>query len=310
MPSVESQRWALVTTAIDNNDMTLLDEAVSMTAADHLKPFYHSIRSAAIAKNSLPTLRYLIQRGVSVEHLRPPDLSSRTVSIPTLDFLIAHGWDIDWRGDDVPFLWFIVRDGDMVAWCLEHGASVTPVPKLPRGRDSVLERAAASASVATFELLRSKGAPLGQRTLHRAVETAAVGHTGSETPENDTEAQRESRAEHTKRMQMVHHLLNVVRLDVNAPDQPPGQRYGMHNAWGTPICYIPGMGMPERDARELTWLLLDRGADPTPALKIANEDGNTTFVGDVDAWKAQNSREDQNNRNDQNGRDDRSCCVQ
>ena len=54
---------------------------------------------------------------------------------------------------------------------------------------------------------------------------------------------------------------------------------------GTPICYIPDFEVPERDTRELTWLLLDRGVNPVPAIKIA-EITYPKFVEDVEAWKA------------------------
>jgi len=96
-------------------------------------------------------------------------------------------------------------------------------------------------------------------------------------------------------MAMVRHLLDVVGLDVNAPDQPVGSKI-LPMRLGTPICYIPGSAMLERDTRELTWLLLDRGADPTPALEIAKRD-YPKFAEDVKAWKAK-----------QGG--DCKCCVQ
>lgn len=72
-------------------------------------------------------------------------------------------------------------------------------------------------------------------------------------------------------MGMVRYLLDVVKLDVNAPDQPVGtQTLPMHN--GTPNVYIPGSAMLERGTRELTRLLLGRGADPALALEIARRD--------------------------------------
>lgn len=91
---------------------------------------------------------------------------------------------------------------------------------------------------------------------------------------------------------MVRHLLDVVGVDMNAPDQPVGSKI-LPMRLGTPICYIPGSAMLERDTRELTWLLLDQGADPTPALEIAKRD-YPKFAEDVKAWKAKHSK----------------CCVQ
>lgn len=80
---------------------------------------------------------------------------------------------------------------------------------------------------------------------------------------------------------MVRYLLDVVGLDVNAPDQPVGSAiWPMHN--GTPICYIPNSATLERYTRELTWLLLDRGADPANAVATATNMYDK-FVEDVKA---------------------------
>jgi hypothetical protein len=48
--------------------------------------------------------------------------------------------------------------------------------------------------------------------------------------------------------------------------------------------------MPEKDSRESTWLLLDRGIDSATALKLTKEERNTAFVADVEAWRVQNPR--------------------
>jgi hypothetical protein len=86
-------------------------------------------------------------------------------------------------------MWFMVSNTDMVAWCLEHGASVHPnnqewdrygVMMTARHCKSILESVGGWGNVATYELLRSKGAPLGQCTLHHAVEMAAVGNERTE----------------------------------------------------------------------------------------------------------------------------------
>ena len=90
-------------------------------------------------------------------------------------------------------------------------------------------------------------------------------------------------------MAMVRHLLDVVGLDVNAPDQPLGSEVLPRHS-GTPICYIPDSTMLVRDTRELTWLLLDRGADPTPALEIAKVE-YPKFAEDVEAWKGKQARD-------------------
>ncbi|KAF1959972.1 hypothetical protein CC80DRAFT_490008 [Byssothecium circinans] len=268
-----------------------------MTAPENLETFYDHVRLDATKNDATAILNSLVERGVSITPRWPRDAVH--ASKETLEFLLAQGWDINARPDSgnnrEPFMWHVVRDSDLVKWCLEHGASVHPRDQEPlcddvitesqRKCQQILEKVAAWGSVATFELLRSKGAPLGWRSLHRAVETATYGR-----PE-----QAGDDREHGERMAMVRHLLDVVGFDVNAPDQPVGSKVlPMHN--GTPICYIPASGMLERDTRELTWLLLDRGADPTPALEIAKR-FYPKFAEDVKAWKAQRGG-------------DSKCCVQ
>lgn len=122
-------------------------------------------------------------------------------------------------------------------------------------------------TVTTFELLRSKGAPLGWRPLHLAIKAAT--HASSSQEGN--------------RMATVLHLLDVVGIDVNALDQPTGSK-ALPTRLGTPICYIPGARVPNIDIKNLTWLLLDRGADPTPAFEWAKL-YHPEFVEDVKAWK-------------------------
>jgi hypothetical protein len=89
---------------------------------------------------------------------------------------------------------------------------------------------------------------------------------------------------YVQRVAMVFYLLDVVRLDVNANDQPPGRSELMQ--YGTPICYIPRSSTTDTDTRELTLLLLDRGADPTPALKAAELNNYPRFAQYIEEWTA------------------------
>lgn len=176
----------LLRKACEDDDTTLLDEAISMTTAGDLEDFYRVARLTATWDNAMAILNYLIKRGVSVV----PRWSSSVVgaSNETLEFLLAQGWDINARGDSSndkqPFMWLVATDFNMVKWCLEHGASVHPQGQEPfrdgvtKTKDrhecqQILEVVAACGSIATFDLLRSKGAPLGWRPLHVAVESAA-----------------------------------------------------------------------------------------------------------------------------------------
>lgn len=273
---------ALLRKACENDDTTLLDQAISMTAAGDLMDFYAVARSNAIRNNAMAILNDLIERGVRVAPRWPSDAMG--ASKETREFLLTQGWDINARGDSPhnkePFMWLVATDYDMVKWCLDHGASVHPQGQEPfrdgvtntkarRECQQILETVAPYGSITTFDLLRSKGAPLGWRPLHLAIETAT----------NSPPCDKNTDVEHVERMAMVHYLLDVVGLGVNSPDQPVGSKIlPMHN--GTPICYISDV-IRGRDNRELTWLLLDRGADPTDALRVARPDSD--FVEDVKA---------------------------
>jgi hypothetical protein len=110
----------------------------------------------------------------------------------------------------------------------------------------------------------------------------------NKAPVDDCFEDREERTE------MVRHLIDNIELDVNALDQPPGPIVPMQR--GTPIEYIPGSNILERDARDITWLLLERGADPTPAISFAKH-CYPKFIDDFEAWKrARKARPE--------------CCVQ
>lgn len=296
----KEQVWELGRKACEHNDTTLLDEAISLVPARDSAWSYKSIVRSAIRNNSVDILSHLVNNhGACLERLPPWCIATDPKpSTATLEFLLAHGWNINNHENhhpsySLPFLWWNTSDVVLVQWCLDHGASVkTPPSRFSCGchNETILERAANSGSFASFKLLQSKGAPIGLRTLHKAVKVAAIGHTGSEDAEKDTEEQRKSREKHAGRMALVRYLLDVTGLDVNLPDQEPGCTKGMFGAYGTPICYIPCVGMPDRDARELTWLLLDRGADPTPALEDAKTFGHATFKEYVDGWKKERNR--------------------
>ncbi|KAH6632899.1 hypothetical protein C7974DRAFT_391750 [Boeremia exigua] len=312
MADAESPRWTLVRTAIETDNTTLLDQAISMTPDEDLDQFFSRVCREAIKRSSTTILKSLIDRGVSVKHLEPTDVADHgnPPSKATLEFLLAHGWDINWRGYGPPFMWFMTSDADMIVWCLEHGASVLPsnqpwnrygIEQAPRHCDAILEYAANHGNLEVFKLLRAKGAPLSQRVLHKAVETAAFGCDGRD----DAEKQQRDRARQATHLELVRYLLDEVKLDVNAPDQEPGSTKGMSSAWGTPIAYVPGIGRPDLDSRELTWLLLDRGADPAPALEVAREMEQKSFLADVAAWTQQNPDGPKKAQSR-----DRSCSVQ
>jgi hypothetical protein len=129
----------------------------------------------------------------------------------------------------------------------------------------ILELAARQSAVATFEPLRSKGAPLGWRILHMA----AMGRACMAIPETQARpigegkqqlSDRELARTRKERMEIVRHLVDTLKLDVNARDQPPGWMLG--NFFGRPLHYVAHNRGSKGDCREVTLFLLQRGADP------------------------------------------------
>lgn len=47
---------------------------------------------------------------------------------------------------------------------------------------------------------------------------------------------------------------------------------------GTPLEYIVCVGRPDKDARELTWFLIDRGADQDAAFAEARKYDHPSFI--------------------------------
>jgi hypothetical protein len=97
--AIENESWALMTTAIETNDEKLLDEVRSMICASDLQG-----STAELFTQLQKQIRYrywvIIDRGESVKNLEPSDVASKA----TLEFLLAHGWDINWRGNHAPFV--------------------------------------------------------------------------------------------------------------------------------------------------------------------------------------------------------------
>jgi hypothetical protein len=286
MSDLEDSGWDLARKACETDDTTLIVQALS-AFPKHKDPdlLISPSLSKAIHNNATNVLKYLVKHGVQAWALWPLSVTGATKE--TIEILLAHGWDINTRmvsvsgGNSEPFMWHIVDNGELAVWCLEQGAYVVPTNQKPLCKDEitscqlscpqVLERAAARGSIATFKLLSSKEAPLGWRTLHFAAEGAAI-----------SLAMRAEDAE--ARMEMVRYLIDVVGLDVNALDRPAGRRWG--GCLGTPICYVAGIAAVKHSVRDIIWLLLDKGADPAPALKQAESPDYEVFAADVEAWKA------------------------
>jgi hypothetical protein len=116
-------------------------------------------------------IAYLNEQGADVAQITNTSLvdtiNDTLPSLETLDLLVEHGWDINNRSSgrrDDTLLWYVVRDTELVKWCLDHGADLDPGDDTPPGMrrrcEPILECAAVSSSIEAFELLRASGAPV------------------------------------------------------------------------------------------------------------------------------------------------------
>jgi hypothetical protein len=254
------------------------------------------LRRAAMY-GSPKVISYLIERGADVTEIYGELLS--TIGTPpvreTLEVLVANGWDINrtWGRKDAPVMCDILEDKHLVKWCLEHGAIVDPPDNTPSeiiGRVPILERAAAVADIATFDLVRAKGAPLcyDYGVLPSAV--MAANEYAPETSDNPS-------TKYQQRMDMVRHLLDVVGCDVNSKSDGPYD-FGVvrGSKCSTPLCWIACHTVG--DAKDLIWLLLDRGGDldlarpnegnwsAPSAREAASRRPNTRFLKALEEWEA------------------------
>lgn len=223
----------------------------------------------ALKRKAIKVLSYLLDNGADVSQVHPGWLFNEEEpfakpSLESLEILIAHGWDIDsrQRPKDWPLLWGVVQYPDLVEWCLDHGASVYLPGDTPPiddsgnttlSRISLLESAAGEGSVPTFKLLREKGAPFHRCVLHAAVERAVV-----HAPRfNDSSSNRSVLFD--ERLAMIRYLVDEVGIDVKT------EWWKLGRVGATPLEYVAHNSTSGKDVRELVWLLLDRGADPTHA---------------------------------------------
>lgn len=282
----------LVLQACQTNDVSLITQAISLASSPTSRDSVESILSQAvnqsIRRNATSVLTYVLENGAQVPTCS--DISIENPSTSTLQILLDHGWDINARTlGGKPFLWnAVLISEELVRWCLAHGAIAIPKDlhlsteeerlKDEFGCPSILESAAKNSSVTTFELLRSKGAPIGRRTLHFAAAAAF------KTPDTEDSV-------FSERMDMVIHLVDTLGLDPNALDQPKGYSWGNH--WGTPLCYVAKCLNPKWDCTEVVKFLLKKGADPElvmdpagwNAIELAKQANNEQLLKNLQDWK-------------------------
>jgi hypothetical protein len=131
------------------------------------------------------------------------------------------------------------NDESISRWCLDDSASIEERHPNPYRCPPLLEIVASVGTMPTFTLLHSRGAQLGPRTVHCAVESAVY-------------CESESRS---VRISIVRNLVDDLGPDINALDT----KEKMPNPWGTAIYYA---GHAACDCEEVVRFLLDRSADP------------------------------------------------
>lgn len=175
--------WVIMLKACKEDDRTLLDEAISMTGKEDLKAFYNDVSLEATQNSAIAILNNLIERSADVTPRWPSDV--RGASKETLGLLLAHGWAGVLMREEIRH----IIENRLCGRLLETTTS-------PSG--------AWSTARASIQGVKSNSATASLL----AVETATYGHSEEVT----------DFINHDERMAMLHHLLDVVGLDVNAPE--------------------------------------------------------------------------------------------
>ena len=284
-PSKSPSAYAIISKGCVTNNLTEVLKGIKAASTNDPQKDQEllswSVRRAVYNGNN-EILRHLLEHEGAHPDRLPPGMVALSASIPILQSLFDHGWDINQSdgalGGGKTLLQYVCGDESLVHWCLDHGASVEDRHPDPYRCPPLLELVAARNTVEIFKLLQSRGAQLGPRTLHYAASAAASHHDG------------EFQA---IRMAMVKYLVDGLGLDVNAMDCE-GQ---WPNHWGTPLCYA----CRGDDGREVVRFLLDRGADPSikdcwgihDALAIAESKKNTQVTEMLRLWMEEKSQQGQ-----------------
>ncbi|KAL8753143.1 MAG: hypothetical protein Q9184_005510 [Pyrenodesmia sp. 2 TL-2023] len=182
----------------------------------------------AIFAKQIQVTEFLLDRGAVMDGAAPL-AAAHTRSLPVFKLLLKHGWDINFpiMRDITPLMW-VVDNEELVKWLFDQGVEF-PAPDLRTSRH-ILNTAAASSSVAVFDLLIERGATRANSIpLHIA---AGAGEDGERIP-------------------MMTHLIDIG-YDINGTDD------GKHPCGhGTPLHYAL-----RAQSLEKVEFLLQKGADP------------------------------------------------
>ncbi|KAI9704736.1 MAG: hypothetical protein M1836_006516 [Candelina mexicana] len=254
-----------VTQAKPNIVRYLLDE--TKCTVEGLSPWYVGRAAGAIDGYGEEELGYRLRDVIAV-----------------LDILVERGWDIN-RGPRNPdpsnpdyLIYKVCGSEKLIRWCLDNGAHVA-YPDV-EWLTPPLVSVTIFGNISSVELLLSRGAQFGRRTLHMACLSAA-----SAGPERWGE-----------RMEMVRYLVEEKGCDVNGMDMPEGETYGNH--YGTPLNYLAHRTAPgNRTAEEIARYLLEKGANPeikdgygiSDAFGYAKRNKNILDI--LNDWKKQKENE-------------------
>jgi ankyrin repeat protein len=236
-----------------------LDLARNKSAALYYKLQEKALR-AAVGRGLCLLTEYLLDTEAAETAIIEPHHVAKSISIPLLELLHSHGWDLntvsDFEGQRLIDL--ALEQENIVQWLVEHGASVAEETETTQRPTTLLERCATHGSLSTFVYLQERGAKFGRMTLHRAaIRGAEAGADPSRSSDRDgagdeskDDVQKQKKLEAEK---ILRYLVDIVGLDVNQIETDKPWLYG------TPINHAASK---PKGAGVVKWLLL-KGADPT-----------------------------------------------
>ncbi|RTE85062.1 hypothetical protein BHE90_000427 [Fusarium euwallaceae] len=291
--------------AIEHDSIPQLVEALQIAQStpprnSSYEKFLTSALSACVENGKLDMVKYLLeQESAPLTSLSPTKVWSK-FSIPLVELLIAHGWDINQQAPRGPtdrcrrLVDLACHDQDIIAWLVDHGARVDggeyEYEMFPQPAP-LLETCALQGSVSTFKYLQERGARLGRRTLHLAAGAAAALGVdpkveGDGTADASESAMNKEAERKRAKLEMLRFLVEDVKLDVNAMDTdiPHHARH-----LGTPICYAASK---VNGGVVVRWLL-EKGADSSiknmegaDAEYVAKDHGCEKPLEVLKEWKA------------------------
>ncbi|KAF2794260.1 hypothetical protein K505DRAFT_417244 [Melanomma pulvis-pyrius CBS 109.77] len=265
----------LISTAIREDSVSKLKPALDL-ARSSSRPTYPAIVGqalrAAVEINALSVLAHLLEN----EHAQTSDLSifqiSKNRSLPVLEVLLAHGWDINARDeeDGKRLIDWSCTDEVRTRWLVKHGARVDggefEFEGLKPRPPPLLETCARVGSLSMFIFLQSQGAKLGGRTLHHAASAGAfVGADPGNFFPNRAIMEDEKVFKARKNVEdILRYLVDELDLDINAidTDVPRGLEF-----CGTPLNYA---AKEKRGSGVVKWLL---GKGGNPSIRSLGEGG-------------------------------------